>query len=70
MNGLLHFSHFDVKLILLLLDQLVKSVATLSESDLEIDLCQLQLVFIVIHSGREVFVKTDHVVANFSHLVD
>ena len=70
MNSLLHLGHFNIKLFLLVIDELIKRISTLSQSYLEIHFSQFELLLIVVHSCREVFVESDDVCADFSHLVD
>ena len=67
-NGLLHFSDLYIELFLLLGDQFVKCIAALSQGNLEIHLSELELVFIVVHSCSKIFVETDDIVANLTHL--
>ena len=70
MNGLLHLSYFDVEFFLLVRNNLIKGVASLGKSNLEIDLSKLQLLFIVVHTGGKIFVEADDIVADLTHLVD
>ena len=70
MNSLLHLGNFNIELLLLVIDELIKRISTLSQSYLEIHFSQFQLLLIVVHSCCEVFVESDDVCADFSHLVD
>ena len=70
MNSLLHLGNFNIELLLLVIDELIECISTLSQSYLEIHFSQFQLLLIVVHSCCEVFVESDDVCADFSHLVD
>ena len=70
MNSLLHLGNFDIKLLFLVIDELIECISTLSQSYLEIHFSQFELLLIVVHSCREVFVECDDICADFSHLVD
>lgn len=68
-DSLLHLSHFSSQLILLVAHNLIKSVACLSKGNLEVDLCQLELLLVVVHSGAKVLIEVDNIGANLAHLV-
>ena len=69
-NSLLHFGDLNVKLLLLVLDEFIEGITALGQRDLEVNLCQLQLLLIVIHTGCKVLVEADHVRADLTHFVD
>ena len=70
MNSLLHLGNFNIELFLLVIDELIECISTLSQGYLEIHLSQCQLLLIVVHSCCEVFVESDDICADFSHLVN
>ena len=70
MNSLLHLGNFNIKLFLLVIDELIECISTLSQGYLEIHLSQFQLLLIVVHSCCEVFIESDDICADFSHLVN
>ena len=69
-DSLLHLSHFYSKLILLVAHNLIKSVACLCKGNLEVDLGQLELLLVVVHSGAKVLIEVDDISANLAHLVN
>ena len=70
MNGLFHLCYLDIELLFLHLHQLIKCVPALRQRHLKVHFRQLQLLLIGIHSSGEIFVKSNDVGADFTHLVN
>ena len=70
MDSLLHLGNFNIELFLLVVYELIERISTLGQSDLEIHFSQFQLLLVVVHSCCEVFIESDDICADFSHLVN